>query len=361
MLVFGILLHLVHLLRQHYISLVHKMPAVFIKPASEISHIRSPPFSAVSREDFLTEYDSKRVERLKMLTRGLYGLSEDATINSIPSDVYSVFDAERFAFFDASMLSSAHNSFMSYISHHKKNRFTVYCVNPENGEDMFIDLSHRFTHDYMNKVKSRMIDLQKKYSNAMAVMVTLTLDPEQYKSKWEMWTTIKKDFNRFMSDVRAYFKRKGYEMPPYLATIEAMKGREENGYIARGNPHIHVVFFGVARLMDWRRLRDYWGKGHVYVNRTPEGEKVRKPINYVTKYIIKTFTDVDGSLSLQQALVWFFSVRSYTCSRGLVRPLNAGGGSDFIAAAFASCPSSYPDDLYADAIRYYVSHHIPIT
>jgi len=188
-------------------------------------------------------------------------------------------------------------------------------------------------------------------------MVTLTLNPALYESKLEMWISIKSELNRFLTAVRIELKKYGREMPPYIATIEAMHGRKENNYLSKGNPHVHIVFIGASRLMDWRRLTHLWGKGHIWINRTYENRKVRNPISYVTKYITKTFTEVSEENMLQQALVWFFSVRSYSCSRGLIRPLNECGSS-FIALCFVMFPRNENLTDHEYEIQNYVNKYL---
>ncbi|MEN3054942.1 MAG: hypothetical protein ABC559_06155, partial [Candidatus Methanosuratincola petrocarbonis] len=60
-------------------------------------------------------------------------------------------------------------------------------------------------------------------------------------------------------------------------------------------------------------------------NKTNNSNKkfhVRHPISYVAKYITKTYTTTTDKNLLTQSLVHLFGVRSYTCSRGLIYPLN---------------------------------------
>ena len=134
-----------------------------------------------------------------------------------------------------------------------------------------------------------------------------------------------------MFQVSRHLKKQGKQLPPYLATIEAQKKPS-----SCGNPHIHLVFVGASRLLDWRKLAQYWGKGFVYINRDGHGKKVRSPISYITKYITKTFSDNNADNTLTQSLVWLFNVKSYTCSRGLIAPLYPSGCGDWYATYFIS-------------------------
>ncbi|MFB6089341.1 MAG: hypothetical protein ABEK36_06185, partial [Candidatus Aenigmatarchaeota archaeon] len=210
--------------------------------------------------------------------------------------------------------------------------------------------------------------------------------------KISMWENIRPQSNRFLTNIRNYFKRKGKTMPPYLATIEAQSGEANHcldcgnrfskklsrcpkclsdnfrlrvNMVSRGNPHLHILFFNASRLMDWRQARRYWGLGGVYLNKTPDGCDIRFPVHYVLEYVVKTYTDPDDSYSpLTQALSWFFGVRSFTCSRGLVPPLNNPEPSGWTALAFVMFPSKNPDGKptryndYADTIRDYADRYL---
>jgi hypothetical protein len=217
---------------------------------------------------------------------------------------------------DEYLLKFAKSCFKAYL---KQNRDPRYVVAQKGKETRFIPLKTRFSKSYQKKIIKRMNYLIATRENQNAVLLTLTLDPKLFKTKLDMWQ-IRKQQHRFIEDLRQIFKRSGKEFPEYLEGIEAQKKPK-----SMGNPHLHFCFFNCKRLLDWRKIRDLWGFGHISINRTKDGSKIKYPINYICKYILKTFTDNSKENNLTQALVWFFGVRSYTCSRGLVWPLNKKG------------------------------------
>jgi hypothetical protein len=209
------------------------------------------------------------------------------------------------------------NEYYSFVAIRNKQDPTKIC---------FIPIETRYNKSYQYKVKKRMNWVIYNYKNAQAVSLTLTIDPKIYAyDKYLMWINIKNELNRFLTDLRYYFKKNSLPFPKYICSIESQKGRPENNYISRGNPHIHIVFLGCKRLLDWRKIRDLWRLGHIWFNRTIEGKKIRYPINYITKYITKTFTETNEENCLTQSLCWIFNVRSFSTSRGLVFPLKYRG------------------------------------
>lgn len=160
-----------------------------------------------------------------------------------------------------------------------------------------------------------------KYGNENAVNLTLTIDPKLYgHDKFKMWNDIKKQCNRFLTNLRYHFEKKNISFPLYIMTIEAHKN---------GNPHLHFVFLNCKRLMDWRKLRKKWKLGRVYINRTYQNRRIHHPISYITKYITKTFTKTNEKNRLTQSIVWFFHIRSFSTSRGLIYPINPIGNGDW--------------------------------
>jgi len=214
--------------------------------------------------------------------------------------------------------------YQTHINEHQ--HYIVLKNKKEPTKRVLLPLETRYSKNYQIKIKKRLSWLIHEYGNTNAVSLILTIDPKKYAyDKYLMWKNIKKEFNRFLTDLRYYFKKRRLLFPKYLCSIESQKGRPENNYIARGNPHIHMVFLDCIRLLDWRKIRDLWGLGHIYINRTYEGKKIRYPINYIAKYITKTFTDTNENNLLTQALCWLFSIRSFSTSRGLIYPLHKKG------------------------------------
>jgi len=175
-------------------------------------------------------------------------------------------------------------------------------------------LETRYSNSYCDKIRKRMQWLAYTYRNSNCVLLTLTMDPKKFNNdKLLMCQVIKKEFHRFMEALRIFMKREGREFPKYIHAPEFQKN---------GNPHLHVLFFNATRLVDWRKIRDLWGNGFIYINRNKEGTKVRNPINYVTGYITKTFANVNFDNITTQSMAWLMAFKSFDRSRGLMAPLN---------------------------------------
>lgn len=185
----------------------------------------------------------------------------------------------------------------------------------------FFPIDTRFSKNYQRKVRKRMNWLIFRYGNNNAVNLTLTIDPKEFNNdKFKMWIEIKKELNRFLTALKYYFKKRKIGFPPYICTIEA----QENG-----NPHLHFVFLSCKRLLDWRKIKKLWGLGHIFINRTPEGIKIRHPLNYITKYITKTFTKTNNENLLTQSLCWLFHIRSFSTSKKLIIPIKPVGTGEW--------------------------------
>jgi hypothetical protein len=226
---------------------------------------------------------------------------------------------------DEYLLNFAKTCFKAYL---RQNRDPRWVLAQKGKETRFIGLKTRYSKSYQEKIIKRMRYLAATRGNQNAVLLTITLDPKLFRDKLEMWQ-IRKQQHRFMEGLRLIFKRQGRKFPDYLAAVESQKN---------GNPHLHILFFDCKRILDWRKIRDLWGLGHIFINRTPKGSKIKYPINYICKYITKTFTDNSKENNLTQSLAWFFGVRSYTYSPvakydkegnllrpGLIYPLNKKG------------------------------------
>jgi len=190
-------------------------------------------------------------------------------------------------------------------------------------KNSFILLETRYSNSYRKKVEKRMKWLCYKYGNTKAVLLSLTIDPKiYYNDKVKMWLDIKNQYHRFITSLQYHFKKQGRVFPRYLCSVESQ---------SNGNPHLHIVFLGASRLLDWRKIRDLWHQGFIYINRTCENQKIRYPINYITKYITKTYCETNEKNLLTQSLSWIFNIRSYSCSRGLVLPLKPKSSGEWIA------------------------------
>lgn len=231
-------------------------------------------------------------------------------------------------------------SFKDYIFDQEEfNRF-IYAENIEENK-ILIELDNRYCKSYQDKINRRAKYIGWKFRRSRSVLLTLTIDPFKYNNdKYLMWVDIKKQLNRFLTNVKYHFKKEKRRFPPYICSIEAQKN---------GNPHLHIVFLGASRLLDWRQIRDIWKLGHIFINRDNDNRKIRNPVNYLMKYISKTYTDTNEKNELTQALCWLFNIRSYQCSRGLIIPLkpkknDSGFYSEYLIIVDDSIPLTYLHD-----------------
>ncbi|MEM2405831.1 MAG: hypothetical protein QXR05_11925, partial [Candidatus Methanomethylicia archaeon] len=168
----------------------------------------------------------------------------------------------------------------------------------------------------------------------VGVFLTLTMNPEVYPNLYEASVRIYKALNRLMSFLT---RRLGFR-PDYIAVFEPQDS---------GNPHLHVIIFGVERIEDHYKLtkilvkhgfgyihfeykiRKVHGKW-VWANRAnkPENCKTIDVKDYLKKYLTKVFnTQFNGFTNWKQEisvsevkLAYYFASnkRFFTCSRLLM-------------------------------------------
>lgn len=165
------------------------------------------------------------------------------------------------------------------------------------------------------------------------VFLTLTIDHDLVDGLKDAWQKIAKRWNIFLTRlcIEKHIKRSDLN---YIWVLEA----QGNGY-----PHIHALFLGIDYLYwngnkeAWlnddphsKNNKHFWKIGGVYINKTTwknkkgEYESIRNPVNYMMKYIRKTFSPYydDDKKLLTQAMLWAFSKRSWNTSRGIFKFLN---------------------------------------
>ena len=227
-----------------------------------------------------------------------------------------------------SLLFFAEKTFLRWYQNNKKYSNYIFMVNSDK-KPRLKKLTNRFDKKYQTMVQNRMNWLMYRYGNENACSVTLTLNPANFRnSKLCMWETITILLNEFITQLRKWFKVRGRVFPKYIRCIESMKGIEETAYVGRGNPHIHLCFFGV-KYIPKSVITKFWNYGFNFVNSTAKNQKVMYPIHYITKYITKTYTENDVNNTLNQSLVWFFNKHSFEHSSELVYPLYAEGSGEW--------------------------------
>jgi len=162
----------------------------------------------------------------------------------------------------------------------------------------------------------------------VGVFLTLTSDPKRFSCLNDMYKAVSVGFNRFLSLLRRRF---GFR-PKYICVQEF----SEKGFL-----HLHIVFFGIHRLMDKYEITEFWKKygigeiNFVYkiVNRggsfvwakNPKRIKEKSVDKYLFKYLTKTFRLIydleefkEDSEIFKLALYWATNKRFFTRSYSLV-------------------------------------------
>jgi hypothetical protein len=285
--------------------------------------------SKKSNIESLNHYFDVYLPRLgRGLLNRLYCESENIPIADYGNDfvfplgVYEKYSDLREREENDGLLYYAESTFLKWYRGVKK--YSNYVFMSDGDNKSLKRLTNRFDRRYQVKIQERMNYLMWKYGNESSCLVTLTLNPSNFRnSKLCMWETINVLLNEFITEMRKWFVVRGLTVP-YIRCIESMKGIKETFFVGRGNPHIHLCFFGVKRIPK-KVIDGFWSYGYSFVNSTAKNNKVRYPIHYITKYITKTYTENDADNTLNQSLVWMFNKRSFEHSRGLLDPINVKG------------------------------------
>lgn len=251
----------------------------------------------------------------------------DFELKDIPLSVISEFEKSKIAYKNKVLLNYAQDQFNKYIWNIESKSRYIITQHTLTGVRGHIKLETRYCNSYCKKIEKRMKWLAHEYKNSSCVLLTLTLDPKKFgNDKFRMWKEIKPLLHEFMKKMRIHFKRHDRVFPKFIHAVEGQKN---------GNPHLHIVFLKATRLIDWRKILQYWGVGAIRINKTKDNTKVRYPINYVTKYITKTFANTNFHNIRTQSLVWLFNMKSFDRSHGLMIPLNPKGNGDWISVYMA--------------------------
>jgi len=109
----------------------------------------------------------------------------------------------------------------------------------------FLRYEHHFTKE---RLKAVLKDFETAWKIAsqkykVGVFITLTMNPATYSNLIKASSNISKALNRFMSYLR---KLLGFR-PAYISVLEPQDS---------GNPHLHVVIFGIKRIKDHYKLTE---------------------------------------------------------------------------------------------------------
>lgn len=218
-----------------------------------------------------------------------------------------------------------------------------------NGLNSYFPLGNRFTS---NRNIFKLSDALHSFKGH-GVFLTLTYahdvsSPEAWKNR------LSKDWNKFMSRLVHELRINPYKSKRLKSLkmdlnmrLNFFKGKINPSYPkinrsdlhfikfveAQGNsyPHIHALFLGIDWLFNAgnkeeylndnphsKNLKHIWGSGSIFVNKTTSGENIVNPVNYLMKYLRKTFTDEDNNKGeLTQSLLWAYKKRSFSVSHNL--------------------------------------------
>jgi hypothetical protein len=247
-------------------------------------------------------------------------------------EYYPLLNSEIHALNKNYFISQVESLFRSYVHDFRSVHKSILLQNKTDGSIVKKFLDNRYDGKYVRAITKRAQFLYMRYRGKPSVLLTLTLDPKKFgydmSAMWRSLSGKGSEFDRFMKWVRRSLSADGKPCS-YLMTIESMHGREFNDFKGRGIPHIHIAFFGIRRIADYKDIESHWDNGYIWINKTRNGETIRSPVDYVIKYVTKTYCEVSDDVSqdvLNQSLTWFFSCRLWNTSRGLVFPLKHSSG-----------------------------------
>jgi hypothetical protein len=212
-------------------------------------------------------------------------------------------------------------AFENWLNKYRDHPLVMHAHNPDDPhkEKTWI-AKNRFQTDRNTNDLSRALENYK----GRGVFLTLTVDPKKL-TLFDAWKFIAKYWHKFIVRLKI---ESGQSNLNYIWVLEA----QANGY-----PHIHALFLGIEYLFragsksEWEKdnahsknLKHFWGLGSIFINKTAKGKGVNNPVNYLMKYIRKTFS-VNGDNDKKiwtQSLLWTFNKRSFNLSRGFYKFLN---------------------------------------
>ena len=225
------------------------------------------------------------------------------------------------------------DKFLTYMETCSANRkFLAASLRNGQGEKhIFWEALNRYQSNRNVKPISELLEILSLY-NIPSIMLTLTYDPGN-RSQRESWELVSKDFNRFLTRLKIEIaKERGISVKdlqlPYIRVLEAQHDLNGKNY---GYAHVHVLFFGVDYLY-WngnheeyefvktgrpirKSIESFWKLGYTSVNKTASGQNILNPVNYLMKYIRKTWESWNDEAVLTKAMLWAFNKRTFDVSR----------------------------------------------
>ena len=225
------------------------------------------------------------------------------------------------------------DKFLDYMDKTSINRkfLAAKYTGEDDSHNIFWEALNRYQSNRNIKPISELLEILSTF-NIPSIMLTLTYDPS-CRTQRESWELVSKDFNRFLTRLKIEIaKQQGIEVKdlkmPYIRVLEAQHDLNGENY---GYAHIHILFFGMDYLY-WngnheeyefiksghpirKSIESFWKLGYTSVNKTASGQNINNPVNYLMKYIRKTWGSWNDEAVLTKAMLWAFNKRTFDVSR----------------------------------------------
>jgi hypothetical protein len=176
----------------------------------------------------------------------------------------------------------------------------------------------RFSDKYTAKLNHELAYLMR-YANIYkhGLFLTLTVDPKRFTNPKQMYQAVQVGFNKLMT-----YLRKQYDIKYYVKTVE---------FTASHLPHIHVMLFTDVYI-PIQKVRELWNEKYnigimvrieyihtKYVISKDNEPYAIYPLNYILKYILKTYENTNDDKSTSTRIwQWSLRCRAYSVSYALV-------------------------------------------
>ena len=203
----------------------------------------------------------------------------------------------------------------------EKLNFKYLAFNGVLGRELIVMKSSKRGNDvYISRINRRLRDFIKYFrleNNVRGFFITLTIDTKQYGDVRDAWEDIGLRYNRIVTWIKGFLKKKHREFLGIFRVFEATK---------RGYPHVHLLLFyrGSPVFLDENLLSEKWGS----YTKVEAIRRLKGAMGYLLKYLLKSFRD--DKYILTSALMWFFGKRSYGISRSLFNLIQSLHNSIFL-------------------------------
>lgn len=204
-------------------------------------------------------------------------------------------------------------SYSSSYRHEVQDRGIVL-MNKETKKLKVLPYFTRFSDGYYRKAIRKI----KRIHSDRGVFLTLTVDPRRYLCLKDAYRALQEGWNRLLTMLRKRFKKLEFVRTPEFQS--------------NGSPHLHVIFFGISRLIDADELREFWDRRYgigtfVYLKKLYNGSN--RVVSYLVKYMVKLLNAadyefkgsdglIDAQAGFQLALAWSLDLRAFSVSQGIL-------------------------------------------